>query len=211
MRRTRKSIFSLNNRFLYRTVGAAKYDKPEMSKDDIKYTWGLIYCPETKQILLLNRQKAPWMGRWNGVGGKLDKDEIPLSCIIRETEEETGMRLEQYKSRGVMKWKNGEQDLGGMYLFTAEVDAQKVAEYTTPRVVNGEGILDWKKTDWILHDSNSGVVDNVQVLLYTLFQASEDAEYCVVYEKGKLLSFDYKDDKHRIETNSKGNSTIRNV
>lgn len=151
------------------------------------------------------------MGRWNGVGGKLDKDEVPLNCIIRETEEETGMHLEQYKSRGVMKWKNGEEDLGGMYLFTAEVSAQSVTEYPTPRVVNGEGILDWKKTEWVIHDSNSGVVDNVQVMLDTLFLASEDTEYCVVYEEGRLLSFDYKDNKHRIETNPKGSSTNRNV
>lgn len=83
------------------------------------------------------------------------------------------------------------EDLGGMYVFTAMVTKQDVESYPTPAKFCDEGILDWKKLDWVLHPDNSGVVDNVKIMLDTLFDASENALYVVKYADGKLLSVDY--------------------
>ena len=52
-----------------------------------KYTLGFI--KRNNCILMVNRQKSPWKGSWNGVGGKLNENESPLECIIREIKEET--------------------------------------------------------------------------------------------------------------------------
>lgn len=154
-----------------------------------KYTLGIIQCRETNQILLLNRSKAPWMGRWNGVGGKLDPQESPRECIVRETLEETGLHLPQYNCKGVMKWFVDGEDLGGMYLFTAEVTKDEVEAYKTPLSFCHEGILDWKELDWVLHPENSGVVDNVQIMLKTLFSGDADDLYISQYSDKKLISF----------------------
>lgn len=154
-----------------------------------KYTLGFVYCPETKQVLLLNRQKAPWMGRWNGVGGKLDPNESPYECIVRETQEETGIKLPQYQSRGIMRWFVDGEDHNGMYIFTAEVTKEEVAAYRTPINFCHEGILDWKHLDWVLHRENSGVVDNVQLLFSTLLTGDSDDLYVSQYQDKKLIRF----------------------
>lgn len=36
------------------------------------YQYTLCFIERGDAILLLNRQKAPWMGCWNGVGGKIE-------------------------------------------------------------------------------------------------------------------------------------------
>ena len=38
-----------------------------------KYTLGFII--KNNEVLLLNRNKSPWMGAWNGVGGKIETGE----------------------------------------------------------------------------------------------------------------------------------------
>ena len=52
-----------------------------------KYT--LCFIIYQNQVLLLNRNKNPWMGRWNGVGGKINEGEDKFSAIKREIIEET--------------------------------------------------------------------------------------------------------------------------
>lgn len=154
-----------------------------------KYTLGFIRSGD--HVLLLNRQKAPWMGRWNGVGGKLDPHESPYQCIVRETHEETGLLLPQYQDRGVMRWFRDGVDLGGVYIFTAEVLAEEMAAYSTPKVYCHEGILDWKHMDWILHLDNTGVVDNVKIVLQNLFDAGPESVWIATYEQLELRSCTY--------------------
>lgn len=46
---------------------------------DISYTLGFIRCEDNNKILLLNRNKPPWMGLYNGIGGKIQPNETPLN------------------------------------------------------------------------------------------------------------------------------------
>ncbi|MWC27689.1 NUDIX domain-containing protein [Paenibacillus sp. MMS18-CY102] len=108
---------------------------------------------------MLNRNKEPGMGRWNGVGGKLEQGESPLACIIREAYEETGIQLgrDQVKYTGAVTWVN-EYETSGMYAFIAEMAPG--FEYETP-VATPEGILCWKHKDWICNTKNLGVIGHV--------------------------------------------------
>ncbi|CAH2350288.1 hypothetical protein CLIB1423_01S06700 [[Candida] railenensis] len=162
-----------------------------MTSSKYKYTIGFIRCVETNQVLLLNRQKAPWMGRWNGVGGKLDPNESPYDCIVRETLEETGLELPQYVARGVLTWETDGVDVGGGYLFTADVSKEMVANYATPKVFCHEGILDWKLLDWILNKDNVGIVDNIRLVMDNLFEAKENDIFKTKYRDGRLESVVY--------------------
>lgn len=161
-----------------------------MTRPRHKYTLGFIRA-DKEYVLFLNRQKSPWMGRWNGVGGKLDPNESPYECIVRETFEETGLQVPQYEDRGVMRWIRDGQDLGGVHIFTAEVTAQEMAQYKTPRVHCHEGILDWKKTEWLLHEDNTGIVDNVKIMLLDVFSAGPDSVWVSTYEGPRLASCTY--------------------
>lgn len=153
-----------------------------------KYTLGFIYCEETDQVLLLNRQKAPWMGRWNGVGGKLDPQESPMLCIVRETFEETGLQISLYEDRGVLRWFRDGVDLNGVHLFVAKVDKSVVDLYSTPKTFCHEGILDWKKLDWVLNEDNSGVVDNIQILLAQIIHKKDQHVWAAHYAGKQLQS-----------------------
>jgi 8-oxo-dGTP diphosphatase len=50
---------------------------------------------EAGRLLLIQRTKAPNMGCWSPIGGKLEMTtgESPFECAVRETEEETGARV----------------------------------------------------------------------------------------------------------------------
>lgn len=51
---------------------------------------------ETGEQLLLHRAKAPNLGAWSPIGGKLElaTGESPFECAVRETMEETGFAVE---------------------------------------------------------------------------------------------------------------------
>jgi dATP pyrophosphohydrolase len=51
----------------------------------------ILQCED--QFLLLERKKEPNQGKLVPVGGKLDPYETPLSAVIRETKEETGIDI----------------------------------------------------------------------------------------------------------------------
>lgn len=163
-----------------------------MTQKRYKYTLGFIRS-ETDHVLFLNRQKAPWMGRWNGVGGKLDPDESPYECIVRETYEETGLQIPQYEDRGVMRWIRDGEDLGGVHIFSALVTKEDMDKYKTPRVHCHEGILDWKLLDWLLHAENTGVVDNVKIMLRDIFHAGPRLVWVSTYANLALVSCTYSE------------------
>ncbi|MBQ8994041.1 MAG: NUDIX domain-containing protein, partial [Turicibacter sp.] len=56
----------------------------------------LCYIFKNSEILMLYRNKKEndvHEGKWNGLGGKLEKEETPLQCVLREVYEESGLRL----------------------------------------------------------------------------------------------------------------------
>lgn len=128
------------------------------------YKYTLCFLQRADEILLLNRQKSPWMGSWNGVGGKIEQGETLLESVQREITEETGISSNDYEIRdiGEMKWFVDGENLGGMHLFLANLPDNYV--YPTPRTTD-EGILDFKKRKWILNPENTGVVNNLPYII----------------------------------------------
>ena len=50
-----------------------------------------VFSPDEKQVLLCRREKQPYRGLLNFVGGKLEPGEDGLSGAYRELQEETGI------------------------------------------------------------------------------------------------------------------------
>lgn len=129
--------------------------------------YNLCLIRQEDKILLLNREKAAWMGRWNGVGGKLAKGESPRESMQRELEEETGLTSYELVYKGLVTWSSEGSRYGGMFLYLADIDPD--IEYPTPFKTR-EGILDWKSVEWIVHPDNQGIASNLPHLFRYLLR-----------------------------------------
>jgi 8-oxo-dGTP diphosphatase len=118
------------------------------------------------RLLLIKRRKAPNLGCWSPIGGKLEMGtgESPFECARRETEEETGLRAEpkDFHLFGYVSEKNYEG--GGhwlMFLFDCRAPVAGVpptgeegefglftrAEVETLAVPATDGVLVWPYYD----------------------------------------------------------------
>lgn len=51
----------------------------------------LVYNKEGNKILMCKREKEPYKGKFNLVGGKLEENETEMEAAYRELKEETGI------------------------------------------------------------------------------------------------------------------------
>ena len=59
------------------------------------YTLGFIFNTTFERVVLITKNRPEWQkGRLNGVGGKIEENETPDACIVREVREETGYSTE---------------------------------------------------------------------------------------------------------------------
>ena len=102
----------------------------------------LGYIEYNNQYLMLYRnidKSDGSLGKWLGVGGKLEPNESAEECFIREVLEETGITLskEDILARGIVDFKSDKYDDERMYLYTANV----TSDYFDPDCNEGE--LKW--------------------------------------------------------------------
>ncbi|SHE48577.1 8-oxo-dGTP diphosphatase [Seinonella peptonophila] len=153
-------------------------------KPKILFTLCFITCNES--ILMLNRQYPPWMGKWNGLGGKIEHGETPQKGIIREVCEESGILLPSVTDKGIVRWTDNGVETGGMYLYLAIMPNNQ--QLKTPQKV-AEGVLDWKWISWVLHQENQGIADNVPFFLPKMLYDSRRYEHFCSYENGTIANF----------------------
>ncbi len=61
-----------------------------------KYVLGFVFDSSFGKVLLIRKNRPQWQkGKFNGIGGHIDKNETALNAIARETYEETGRRIEK--------------------------------------------------------------------------------------------------------------------
>ncbi|WP_281887502.1 8-oxo-dGTP diphosphatase [Paenibacillus sp. YYML68] len=147
--------------------------------------YNICFIRRGDHVLLMNRNKAAWMGRWNGIGGKLLPGESPRASVLREVLEETGIRLTDASYKGMVTWSEGNGRKGGMYLYTATLDDDY--PYPTP-VRADEGLLDWKRLDWIVHPDNEGVASNIPSFLPLLLEDEQCYEHECLFEEKRFVS-----------------------
>ena len=106
------------------------------------YNSTLCYIEDPKgNYLMLHRVKKKNdlnHDKWVGVGGKFEDGESPEECVLRETWEETGLTLTDYRYRGLVTFVNTEWPTEYMHLFTA-------TGWTGASHVCDEGDLAWIK------------------------------------------------------------------
>jgi len=102
----------------------------------------LCYVVEGDRVLMIHRQGRPddlHLGKYNGLGGKVEPGEDIVASVIREVREEAGIVLEAPRLRGTISWPGfgaGGEDWFG-FVFVAD---SWTGEMTTQ---NHEGVLEW--------------------------------------------------------------------
>jgi 8-oxo-dGTP diphosphatase len=109
-------------------------------------TLGYVLSPDGQQALMIHRNARPGdqhLGKYNGLGGKVERDEDVAAGMRREILEEAGIVCGTMRMRGTISWpgfgKQGEDWFG--FVFVIE-------DYTgTPLTANPEGTLEWVDVD----------------------------------------------------------------
>ena len=99
----------------------------------------LCYIEKDEKYLMLHRIKKENdanKDKWIGIGGKFEDKESPEDCILRETKEETGLTLTDYRYRGIVTFVSDKWETEYMHLFTATGFSGKLIECD-------EGELEW--------------------------------------------------------------------
>ena len=150
------------------------------------YTYNLGFIKYQNQILMINRKKKPWLGCWNGLGGKLQKDEDPIASLKRELNEETGLIIhdDEIKDCGYLTWNSFDANGQGLYLYLIEL--KHPFELKGP-LLTDEGILDWKEIDWIIDPANLGVAHNIRHFLPIMLSDETRYHYHCTFESDRLV------------------------
>lgn len=136
------------------------------------------------RVLLLRRKFPPFVGIFNGVGGKLEPGETPLACILREVAEETGVTLKGARFGGVVTWTGHAGGTSGMYAYVANLPAG-----IDPNAAAGEteeGFLSWESTASVLA-GRADVVDNIPSFLGPMLAGAAPAAYRLSYAGDRFL------------------------
>lgn len=151
-------------------------------------TLGYVLSPDRKQVLLVHRNARAddqHLGKYNGLGGKMENDEDVVECMRREIREEANLECTQLELRGTISWpgfgKNGEDWLGFIFLITA-------FEGTAPDS-NDEGTLEWLPVETIM---DLPMWEGDRQFLPLVFDADPRAFHGVMpYRDGRMVSWRY--------------------
>ncbi len=151
-------------------------------------TLGYVLSPDKTRVLLIHRNARPddaHLGKYNGLGGKMQADEDVVTCMRREIREEAGIECVELRLRGTISWPGfgpqGEDWLGFVFV---------IDRFTgTPLERNPEGELSWVPVKDIL---SLNLWDGDRHFLPLVFDADPRAFHGVMpYAGGRALSWSF--------------------
>lgn len=158
-------------------------------------TYTICFAFSGSNVLVIFRNKEPNLHKWNGLGGKIEGKETPRENIIREMKEEAELDLTKAESlqfSGVITWKSTRKEglvYGGMYAFIARFDKNYIFEDRVTR----EGLLSWKKIEWLCKTHNLEVAENIPLFLPPMLSEKMLSEYVCTYVFGELTAFEKRE------------------
>ena len=152
-------------------------------------TLGYVLSPDRRRVLLVHRNARPGdqhLGKYNGLGGKMERDEDVAGCMRRELREEAGIEATAMQLRGTISWpgfgKQGEDWLGFLFLVTGFEG--------TPPPSNVEGTLEWIEIERVLE---LPLWDGDRQFLPLVFDADPRPFHGVMpYRDGRMQSWSWE-------------------
>lgn len=105
-------------------------------------TLGYILSPDGQQVLMIHRNKRAndqHLGKYNGLGGKLESQEDVVTGMRREIREESGLIADHLELRGTISWPGFGKHDENWFGFIFRIDrwhGELIPE-------NPEGTLEW--------------------------------------------------------------------
>ncbi len=141
----------------------------------------LVYVQKDDKTLMIlpgPHKHDLYKGKWNGLGGKLDPEETPEQCAIREVKEESGLKPAKLKLAGILTFPKVDRE-NNWYTFV-----YTCSEFTGRLKESTEGKLKWCQTDKLLE---LNLWEGDYIFLPWIFERKLfSAKF--IYDEGKLLS-----------------------
>jgi len=102
-------------------------------------TLGYVLSTDGARVLMVHRNARPddhQLGKYNGLGGHIERGESVQAAAAREILEESSLRVEQLRLRGVVTVDTGEPAGIGLFVYTARALSRET-------VASDEGTLEW--------------------------------------------------------------------
>ena len=149
----------------------------------------LCFVKKDNKILMINRNKPPFMGMWNALGGHKEENESALECAIREIYEEGNIKVDNAKLISISTWNYDDDEI---YVYVSELDENyNIDSY--PIKIN-EGIIDFKDIDWIIHEKNYGIIEDLRLFIKDI-KNNECHNYHLIYDNSKLIDYIIKSEE----------------
>ena len=84
----------------------------------------LVYNKEEEKILMCKREKEPYKGKFNLVGGKVEEGEKELDAAYRELQEETGITKQDINLKHLMNFQYEILDME-LELYVGKLNKEK--------------------------------------------------------------------------------------
>lgn len=149
-------------------------------------TLGYVFSPDRRKVLLVHRNARPGdahLGKYNGLGGKLERDEDIVSGMRREIREEAGIECGEMQLAGTVSWPgfgpNGEDWFGFLFRIFDWIG--------TARLANEEGTLEWVEIERV---KDLPLWDGDRFFLSKVFDFSARPFHGIMpYLNGKVLDW----------------------
>ena len=105
-------------------------------------TLGYVLSPDGARVLMIHRNKREGdqhLGKYNGLGGKLDEGEDVVTGLKRELREEAHIECEEVVLRGTISWPGFGPDGEDWFAFVFVISSYS----GEPPADNLEGALEW--------------------------------------------------------------------
>ena len=151
-------------------------------------TLGYVKSPDGRRVLMIHRNTRNddhHLGKYNGLGGKLEATEDAAAGMRREIREEAGIECLDLSLRGTISWpgfgKHGEDWFGFLFVITRFSGE--------PLGRNPEGTLEWVEIDRL---ETLNLWEGDRHFLPLVFDADPRPFHGVMpYRDGRMLSWAY--------------------
>ncbi len=151
-------------------------------------TLGYVMSPDGTEVLLIHRNRREGdqhLGKYNGLGGKIEVGEDVVSGMRREIREEADVECTDLKLKGTINWPGFGKGGEDWFAFVFRIDRWQ----GTPRSQNPEGSLEWVKVDRILE---LPLWEGDRYFLPLVFEAGSRQFHGVMpYKDGSPVSWSY--------------------
>lgn len=131
-----------------------------------QYVNGFLFSQDASKVALITKDRPIWQsGKINGIGGKIEENELPLDAMIREFKEETDVHISDWEQFLLLKGEDWEvyffrsisDDIFNVKTMTSEeVNIYNVSEVSSLNVIDN---LKWILPMCISENSLNAVVN----------------------------------------------------